>query len=154
MFLPCQQIKMKIRISSFYIHAIHYLQPIHLCNSLSIHRFRCAGDVLLNSRNRHLELFTAHIIAGLYSFNVNFASYQCQSIIYQMLGIVRPKLSNFDSCATCPPLGHPSATPRHPADPCQTILLNHSILQVTIFSYASSSESIPYLCKSLSGSSF
>ena len=45
-------------------------------------------------------------------FNVNFTSYQCQSIIYQRLGIVRPKLSNFDSCATCPPHVHPSSNTR------------------------------------------
>ena len=61
--------------------------------------------------HRHLELFTGHIIDSRCLFHVNFTSYQCQSIIYQRLGIVRPKLSNFDSCATCPP----SSTPVHPS---------------------------------------
>ena len=73
---------------------------------------RCTRNNLLNSRNRYLELFTAHIIGSPCLFNVNFTSYQCQSIIYQRLGIVRPKLSNFDSCATCPPHVHPSSNTR------------------------------------------
>ena len=83
---------------------------IHLCNSLTIHR--CTRNNQLNSRNRYLELFTGHIIGSPCLFNVNFTSYQCQSIIYQRLGIVRPKLSNFDSCATCPPHVHPSSNTR------------------------------------------
>ena len=119
MLLPRLWIKIKIQISSLYSFSSTESAYFHFSIAF----------LFIVVLHRHLELFTGHIIDSRCLFHVNFTSYQCQSIIYQRLGIVRPKLSNFDSCATCPP----SSTPRHPADPCQTTLLTHSILQVTIF---------------------
>ena len=122
MLLPrLLQIKVKIQITSlclFYSPAKYF-------------HFSIAFLFIVVLQRRYLELFTAHIIGRPCLFDVNFTSYQCQYLLSIRGWVVL-------SAPNCPililgPRVHPSSTPRHPADPCQTILLTHSILQVTVF---------------------